>query len=199
MCSLPGVGRRGDGDLVVRVMHGDREAFATVVATTHARLYRTARLIVRDPDQAADAVQDALLSVWVDARAIRDPERFDAWLDRLVVRACIRVARRARRRAVVELQSEPVAPIGGDPGFALVAMRDEIGRAFERLTPEHRAALVAHHYLQLSDGEAALALGVPLGTYKSRLHRATDAMRAAVEAQGRPQLPRPDAFEDSRV
>jgi RNA polymerase sigma-70 factor, ECF subfamily len=173
-------------DLVIRAMHGDREAFSRIVQLSHARLYRTACLIVRDPDLAADAVQDALVSAWLDAKAIRDPSRFDAWLNRLLLRACFRLAGRSRRRATLEVPGVIVDIATLDRGLAHVTERDEIGRAFGHLTAEHRAALVAHHYLELTDGEAAAALAIPLGTYKSRLHRATDAMRAALEAEGRP-------------
>ena len=176
-------------ELVVRAMQGDREAFSAIVQLTHARLYRTACLILRDPDLAADAVQDAFVSAWVDAKAIRDPARFEAWLNRLLVRSCFRVARRTRRRAAVELPMLPIELPAPDREIALVALRDEMGRAFSHLTPEHRAVLVAHHYLQLSDGDAAAAVGIPVGTYKSRLHRATEALRASIEAAARPPVP----------
>ena len=81
----------------------------------------------------------------------------------------------------------PIELPAPDREIALVALRDEIGRAFSHLTPEHRAVLVAHHYLQLSDGDAAAAVGIPIGTYKSRLHRATEALRASIEAAARPR------------
>ena len=67
----------------------------------------------------------------------------------------------------------------------VTAMRDQLERGFRRLTPEQRVVLVVHHYLGMSDAEAASVLEVPIGTFKARLHRASAAMRAALEADER--------------
>jgi RNA polymerase sigma-70 factor (ECF subfamily) len=174
-----------DVDLIIRAIHGDRDAFTALVRVRHASMFRTAYLIVRDREIAADVVQDAMLAAWVDARAVRDPERFDAWLNRLLLRKSVTAAKRARRRAAVELDVDPPESIEPDATSRQVALRDEIEQGFEALTPDHRAVLVAHHYLQLSDAEAATLLDLAPGTYKSRLHRATTAMRAALEAAER--------------
>jgi RNA polymerase sigma-70 factor, ECF subfamily len=172
-------------DLVRRAMAGDHAAFTTLAATALARLHRTARLILGDEERAADAVQDALVAAWTDLRAVRDPERFDAWLMRVLVHACYAEARRHRRRAVTELRVDPFDRRGVPDVAHDLALRDELARAFARIPPEQRAALVAHHYLGLGDVEAAAVLGIPVGTYKSRLHRATAAMRGALEAEAR--------------
>ena len=124
-----------------------------------------------------------MLSAWLHIRAMRDPDRFDAWLRRLVVRACYHQSR-SRRRGV-EVIGIMVDPPAGDDLQQTMAVRDQLERGFRRLSVEHRAALVVHHYLALSDAEAATALDVPIGTYKSRLHRAAAAMRAALEADDR--------------
>jgi RNA polymerase sigma-70 factor (ECF subfamily) len=89
---------------------------------------------------------------------------------------------RRRRVEVVGIAFDP--PAEGDIQHAM-AVRDQLERGFSRLSLEHRAALVVHHYLALSDAEAAAALDVPIGTYKSRLHRASAAMRAVLEADDR--------------
>lgn len=178
-------------DLILLAQRGDHAAFGDLAASAISRLHRTARLILRDDERASDAVQDALTSAWLDIRAIRDPDRWDAWLHRLLVRACYREAERHRRQRTVPL-SQSVVEIADAPGDGReVALRDELDRAFGRLTPDLRAVLVAHHYLGLRDAEAAAMLGVPAGTYKSRLHRATSAIRAALEAEERtPSLTR---------
>ena len=172
-------------DLVIRARDGDADAFATLAADAFGRLYRTASLILRSQDRAADAVQEALTNAWVHIRAVRDPDRFDAWLHRLLVNACYGELRRAKRRDVIEIQMP--APDGrghGDTQEA-TALRDQLERGFRRLTPEQRAVLVVHHYLGLPDAEAAAVLEIPVGTFKGRLHRATAAMRAALEAEER--------------
>ena len=178
-------------DLVLRARDGDADAFERLAADAFGRLYRTALLILRSHDRAADAVQDTLTSAWVHIRAVRDPDRFDAWLHRLLVNACYSELRRSKRREVVEIHMP--APDGRGHGDAqdATALRDQLERGFRRLTPEQRVVLVVHHYLGMSDGEAALVLEIPLGTFKARLHRATAAMRAALEAEERtPAVPR---------
>lgn len=125
------------------------------------------------------------MAAWLNIRAIRDPDRFDAWLQRLLVHACYREARRASQRRVVEMQVD--VPVEGSHSDSQerTALQDQLERGFRRLTPEQRAVLVVHHYLGLPDAEAAVVLAVAVGTFRSRLHRATAALRAALEADER--------------
>ncbi len=170
-------------DLVERARGGDRDAFATLAADRIGRLFNIAQLMLRDRDLADDAVQEALVLAWRDLRGLRDLDGFDAWLRRVLVRCVYREANRERRRAartvqVLEIPSHPDTARG-------VEDRDTLERGFRRLRPEHRAVLVLHHYLGFSDDEAAHALAVPAGTIKSRLNRATSALRAELEADAR--------------
>ena len=171
-------------DLVERARRGDHDAFAELAGAAISRMDGAARLILRDPDQAKDAVQNAMVRAWRDLPTLRDPDRFDAWLHRLLVRACIDEARRLRRhRLDVEL-----TPIQGsaltDPSSVLVD-RDVLERGFRRLQPEERALIVLHNYLDLPMPQVASTLGIPLGTAKSRLHRGLQVMRAALDADAR--------------
>jgi RNA polymerase sigma-70 factor, ECF subfamily len=174
-------------ELVARAQRGDREAFSAIARGASVRLYASARLILREPDQAEDAVQDALIQAWRDIRGLRDPERLDAWLHRLLVRACHRHQRKLYRRRIAETgwptwQRGPAADVE-------VADRDEMERAFRHLTPEQRTILVLVYYADLPLADVAAVLGIPLGTTKSRLHRSIDALRAALAADERmPQL-----------
>jgi RNA polymerase sigma-70 factor (ECF subfamily) len=173
--------------LVERARGGDHDAFAALVHDSIARLDSAARLILRDAELARDAVQEALMRAWRDLPGLRDPDRFDAWLHRLLTHACIDAARR-RRRQVLEIELSPDdSPFVNDPA-GLVADRDLLDRALGRLQPEARALVVLHHYLGLSMPEAADALGIQLGTAKSRLSRTLDTMRASVDAT--PTVPR---------
>jgi RNA polymerase sigma factor (sigma-70 family) len=172
-------------ELVERARRGDHDAFALLAAAAIDRLDSTARLILGDPDLAKDAVQEALFRAWRELPTLRDPDRFQGWLRRILVRACFGEGRRRRRiRVEVELAvvADPVAP--GD-AVSWVADRDALDRAFDRLEPEARAVIVLHHYLDLTLPDVAAALDVPLGTAKSRLHRATRELRAALEADTR--------------
>jgi RNA polymerase sigma-70 factor (ECF subfamily) len=170
-------------DLVERARAGDRSAFAELAAASVGRLFNIAQLMLRDRDVADDAVQETLVQAWRDLRSLQDLDGFDAWLHRVLVRCVYREADRARRHArqVTLLGSTPTHP----DASATVADRDALDRGFMRLSPEHRAVLVLHHYLGYSDAEAAQAMSVPLGTIKSRLHRATVALRSALEADAR--------------
>ncbi|MEW6225612.1 MAG: RNA polymerase sigma factor [Chloroflexota bacterium] len=173
-----------DRDLVVRARGGDRDAFARLAAAAISRLDAAARLITRDPERAKDAVQEALARAWRDLPGLRDPDRFDAWLRRLLVRACIDELRRARRHAIEIELTELHHPAVADSAVAL-ADRDALERGFRRLDPEQRSLIVLYYYLGLSLAEAADALNVPAGTAKSRISRARDALRAALDADSR--------------
>ncbi len=175
-------------DLVERAVAGDHDAFSELARVSIGRLYATARLILRDDGRAEDATQEALVAAWRDLSALRDPDRFDAWLHRLLVRACYREIRRGRHRWTIEVDVDghEAAP-DADPGFD-IADRDQLERGFRRLGADQRMVLVLHYYLGLSLDEAAEALGVPPGTVRSRLNRATRAMRAALDADGRPPI-----------
>jgi RNA polymerase sigma-70 factor (ECF subfamily) len=172
-------------ELVLRARNGDHGAFSTLAADAFDRLHRTARLILRSDDRAADAVQEALMAAWLHIRAVRDPDRFDAWLHRLLIHACYREARRVKHRQVVEIHMTAPDAFGDSDAQELTAVRDQLERGFRRLTPEQRAVLVVHHYLGLSDAEAATVLDIAVGTFKSRLNRASAALRAALEADER--------------
>ncbi len=181
-----------DRELVTRAMAGDREAFSELVRRSVDRLYAVARLILRDPVAAEDATQEALVAAWRDLSALRDPDRFEAWLHRVLVRTCYREARRirdARRAEVRELElSASRARSVPDAGIGL-ADRESLERGFRKLTTDERTLLVLHYYLGYSISEVADTLGVPAGTAKSRLHRAAAAMRSALDADARtPQL-----------
>ena len=170
-------------DLVERARGGDRDAFATLVADSIGRLFNIAQLMLGDRDFADDAVQETLVLAWRDLKGLRDPDGFDAWLHRVLVRCVYREAERERRRSGRTVQV-PDIPSHSDTARG-VEDRDTLDRGFRRLRPEHRAVLVLHHYLGFSDDEAADALSVPAGTIKSRLNRATSALRAEIEADAR--------------
>lgn len=170
-------------DLVERAREGDRDAFATLAADSIGRLFTLAQLMLRDRDLADDAVQEALVLAWRDLKGLRDPDGFDAWLRRVLVRCVYREASRERRQSA---RTVHVPEIASHPDSARdLEDRDTLDRGFRRLRPDHRAVLVLHHYLGFSDDEAADALSVPAGTIKSRLSRATSALRAELEADAR--------------
>lgn len=169
--------------LVERARAGDHDAFAALAGAAVARLDAAARLILRDRELARDAVQDALFRAWRDLPGLRDPERFQAWLHRLIVHACLDVARRRKRR-VIEVELTPLAtPSIGDSTSAF-ADRDLLDDALRRLEPEWRAVVVLHYYLGMPLPDVAAELRIPLGTAKSRLHRSLGVMRSTLAEAG---------------
>jgi RNA polymerase sigma-70 factor (ECF subfamily) len=165
--------------LIERAQRGDHDAFAMLIDPALARLDAAARLILRDRELARDAVQEALIRAWRDARGLRDPELFNAWLYRLTVNACLDIARRRRRRvmevAIDSLQLPGQVDVAGD-----LARRETVDEALRTLDPGHRAVVALHYLLGLPLREVAEVLGIPVGTAKSRLHHSLKTMRSGV-------------------
>jgi RNA polymerase sigma-70 factor (ECF subfamily) len=177
--------------LVERAIAGDFSAFSALVTASANRQYAVATLILRDRDRAHDAVQEALVGAWRGLSALRDPDAWDAWLQRLTVRACYAAARRHRRRTLVELPANSDLEIeGGVDEPAAFAERDQMGRELAKLPIDQRAVIVLHFYLGLPLTEAAMVLDIPPGTAKSRLHRGLEALRSTlvVDRPAQPQL-----------
>jgi RNA polymerase sigma-70 factor (ECF subfamily) len=138
-----------------------------------------ARLILRDPELAQDAVQETLIRAWRSLPGLREPASFDHWLHSLVVRACIDLIRRRRRRPI-EIGGAPILEPGIHDDTGRIADRDQLDRALARLEPEARAVVVLHFYLDLPLPAVAAALGIPVGTAKSRLHRSLGTLRSSM-------------------
>jgi RNA polymerase sigma-70 factor (ECF subfamily) len=175
--------------LVERAGRGDHDAFAALATAASGRLDSAARLILRDPELARDAVQNALVRAWRDLPGLRDPDRFDAWLHRLLVNSCLDEARRRRRRPLEVEIREIDEPTRGDSQREL-ADRDLVERALVRLEPEHRALVVLHYYLGYPLPDAAASLGISLPAAKSRLHRAMQGLRRSMTSDA-PVVPQP--------
>ena len=173
-----------DPTIVIRAQRGDEEAFADLIDACGGRLHAVAHRILRDTDLAEDATQQALLDIWRDLPDLRDPARFDAWSYRLLVRACYAEGRRTRRWSS-NLHVLPTEVSVGE-GLSSVVDRDQLERGFRRLSLEHRAVVVLHHYLDMPLEQIAETLGVPPGTVRSRLHHAMRGLRAALDADARP-------------
>ena len=177
-----------DRTLVQAAQGGDRDAYAVLARTDGDRLYALAWRILRDPGLAEDAVQQALVIAWRELPGLRDPDRFSAWITRLLVHACYAESRRQTRfRALV--RAAPAEGLPASDDTRRVVDRDEIERGLRRLPAEQRALLVLRHYVGLEPTEIAERLLIPAGTVRSRLHAAHRAMRAALEAEARSSAP----------
>jgi RNA polymerase sigma factor (sigma-70 family) len=179
-----------DHDLVRLAQKGDQQAFETLALGSHARLQRVAVGILRDPHLAEDAVQQALLRIWSDIRSLREPARFEGWSYRLLVRICYAEAKRQPPWTSDTAVPEAREPVAADE-YDAVAHRDQLERAFAQLSVDHRAVVVLHRLKGMPLDQIAEILDVPVGTVKSRLSRAMEGLRAAIEADDRRRAGQP--------
>ena len=173
--------------LIDRAQRGDHEAFESLATGSYDRLYATARRIVRDDDMAKDAVQDALIRAWRDLPTLRDPDRIDAWLLRLLINACKNQLRSARRHVTVHVTD--LNPPAASDAIGQIADRDELEQMFAKLPIEHRAVLVLVHYIGMSAAEVSEVMRIPVGTVYSRLHYGARQARSALDQSGLHPIP----------
>ena len=180
-------GTEVDRDLVERARRGDREAFAVLVHQVSDTLYTIAHRILRDTGLAEDALQNALVLAWRRLPHLRDVDRFEAWIHRILVHACYDEAQRSRQWSA-NVRVLPVDGPSAPDESHVIAARDELERAFRRIPVEQRAVFVLHHYVGLPLVEIAEMLEIPSGTARSRLHYATQGLRAALIGDAEPVL-----------
>lgn len=177
-----------DRALVEGAQRGDRDAFQALAFAISDHLFAVAHRVLRDFDAAGDALQVALVRIWRDLPSVRDPDHFEAWAYRALIRACHDQLRTARRRPTM-LRAVPAGrePRVEDPSRA-IGDREAVERAFRRLNADQRAVIVLQYYRDLTLPEIAELLGVPIGTVRSRAHYAKQILRAAIEADARPVI-----------
>lgn len=155
-----------------------RVAFAGLVDRDLDRAYRIAGVILGNGPDAEDATHDAVVQAWRSFGGLRDPERFEAWFQRILVNVCRDRLRKRRRMPVTELALASPAGVAG--GFAAVDDRLALDRAFVRLSPEQAVTVVLRFHADLTLEDVAARTGVPVGTVKSRLHAALATMERAL-------------------
>lgn len=175
-----------DDALVNLARQGDQDAFARLIGPRADRVLRTARAILGNEAEAHDAAQTALLSAWMQLPRLRDVDRFDVWINRILRNACLEILRTRRSSRVVQLSSTEVESntrtVAADPATAsddAAAVRS----AFGRLRIDDRTILLLHHLHGLPLDEIGRQLGIPAGTAKSRLFGARRALERALEAE----------------
>lgn len=174
-----------DEDLVVRARQGDRQAFESLTLAHYSRLFRVAKNILRDRHVAEDATQQAILDIWRNIRRLRDPSRFNGWSYRLLVHACYAEAKRgAPKVGQIEPLSEDIVSTADE--YRTVVDRDQLDRAFRRMSLDYRTVIVLRHLIGMTPEEVAEVLSIPRQTVYSRLRRAEASLQSALEADARP-------------
>jgi RNA polymerase sigma-70 factor (ECF subfamily) len=177
---------RVERGLVERARSGDADAFDALIEARVEAMLRTATAIIGDPDEAREATQEALLTIWRELPTLRLDDRFDAWAGRILVNRCRLVLKRRGRRAGREVQldrSQAADSRLATGSSSEIDRRRELDEAFEQLDPDDRALLVFHHLEGLQLVEIAAQLEIPVGTVKSRLFTARRALEHAMETQ----------------
>jgi RNA polymerase sigma-70 factor (ECF subfamily) len=154
----------------------------------HARInaiYGLSFAIVGDEADARDATQETFIAAWRRIRELRDPDRFDAWLQRIAVNSARMTLRARGRRRVREIPAGDVSAlaVASDRGAPESSDTDALGAALDRITTDQRTILVLHHLEGHGVAELAEILGIPVGTVKSRLHTARRALQDALASE----------------
>jgi len=174
-----------DQDLVIRARQGDQRAFERLALASRSRLFRVAHGILGSPHLAEDATQQALLYIWRDIRRLRDPAKYEGWSYRLLVHACYAEAKRMPKWLPENEVPATLQPRAVD-AFDAVLDRDQLERGFQRLSVDQRVVIVLRYLMDMTLEQVAETLDIPTGTVNSRVSRAMESMRAALEADSRP-------------
>jgi RNA polymerase sigma-70 factor (ECF subfamily) len=181
----------GDGELLRRMRGGDADAFAAVMRRNNQRLYRLARGILRDPDDAEEAVQEGYLRAFTHLDGFKGEASLATWLARIVANEALGCLRRRRPNVELDAVADTLvtdSPSGMPDPASLnperSAARQEIRRAIEAavdaLPAPFRTVFVLRAIEQLSTRDTALALGIPEETVKTRFHRANRLLRESL-------------------
>lgn len=183
-----------DQDIVASAQQGDQRAFEALTVADQPRLFKVAYGILRDRHLAEDATQQAFLDIWRHLPRLRDGAKYEAWSYRLLIHACYAEANR-KPRWVTGDDVFQTDVLRAPDAYHEVIDRDALERGFQRLTVDHRAVIVLRYLLDMTPEEVADTLDIPRKTVYSRLERAVQAMRGAIEADSRPAMSTRDRQE----
>jgi RNA polymerase sigma-70 factor (ECF subfamily) len=164
-----------DQELIERYTAGDERAFEILLERYERRVYAVTLRMCGDPDDAMDATQDVFISAMRALKNFRGDARLSTWFHRVAINASHDVLRRRSRHAnrpLEEAREAPATGRGPDESAEAATRADAVRRALAELSEEHRAVLVLHDLQELDYAEVAAALEIPVGTVKSRIHRA---------------------------
>ena len=161
-----------DFELIARVVSGDRDAFNELMRIHEDRVFSVCLRIMGDREKALDATQETFLTLFRKAGQFKGESALGTWIYRIAVNTCYDQLRKAKRRPSEHLPDhvDPSDPSAED-AMESAALRPDIEEALDALPPEFRSAVVLSDLEGLSMPETASALGIPIGTVKSRVFR----------------------------
>lgn len=167
--------------LVKAARTGDRRAFGQLIRVRTPASFRLAAAILGDNALAVDATQNAFVAAWRELPRLRDLDRFDAWLERVLLNECRMQLRQAGdNRSVLEDPEHLGELVGAASDSPRGEVLNVLDRAFDRLEPDDRIMVVLYVVEHRSLGQIAEALHIPIGTAKVRLHEAREALYVAL-------------------
>jgi RNA polymerase sigma-70 factor (ECF subfamily) len=175
---------RDQRSLVNRARAGDVAAFESLVRSRMDAIYRLDLAILGEDADAADAAQETFIAAWRKLGSLKDPDRFEAWLQRVSVNACRMIRRSRGRRLVREMPMAEMDAAGSEMAAPQLSDVQILRTALRRLSHDHRAVLALHHIDGRPVAEIASTLGIPEGTAKSRLFKARAALDKALREEG---------------
>lgn len=175
-----------EAELIRLAQNGDDRAFATLMEQNRPALAGTAYLMLRDPQLAEDAVQEALVQIWRGLPSYRPTGSFRGWVVTILVHRIQKLKRKHRVETVPLDGMEERLEYGKDieEEVFLGDARDRVRLALQHVNPEHREVLILRYYAELSVAEIAQTLGTPEGTVKSRISRALDRLGSVLKQSG---------------
>ncbi|MDR1736706.1 MAG: sigma-70 family RNA polymerase sigma factor [Oscillospiraceae bacterium] len=181
-------------DLIAQVQTGNHDAFERLIRLHEKRVYTIALRMTGDTEDAFDVSQDILLRVYSNIGMFKGESSFSTWLYRLATNVCLDFLRKRKRRRAREtsldgdeggeVRDMPDTRYTPEKAFEKLELREEIRRALDRISPEHRQILLLREISGLSYTEISKALGLEIGTVKSRIARAREQMRVLLTPAG---------------
>ena len=177
------IGPAIDRSVIDRARNGDLDAFESIVRARMDAVYRLTSAILGDQADARDAAQETFVAAWHELPRLREPEKFEAWLQRVAVNESRMTLRARARRRVREIPSSEVAALATHAPLNDRSDASLLDAAMLELPIEQRALLVLHHLEGRPLAEIAGLLEIPIGTAKSRLFHARRALETALRAE----------------
>ena len=164
-----------------KAIKGDKEAFSRIIIQNKESMYKTARVILRNEDDAYDALQDALLKMFRNIQNIQNSEAFKAWSRKIIVNSCYNIINKNKK--IIDINSRLIN-IFEETREDTYECEDETVKILDKLEPDLRLTATLYYYNELTVKEISQIINIPEGTVKSRLSRAREKLYEILKKKG---------------